>query len=378
MARQRKQSSVREEARMRDFIAAAPHRVACLIFPGSGSFDVAAASEIFSTANGQLARDHGIARQAYTFEVIAPEPGPVTMEIGIKLVPDWTIESISPAQATKRIDTLLISGGCWDPVEAAVKNPRLIEWIKAVAPKIKRVVSFCTGAFIVAEAGLAKTMATTHWAHCDRFRARYPDLQVKADNIYIKEENIYWSAGGTSAMDLTLALVEEDLGRKLAMNVARRLVMFLKRPGGQSQFSTALLAQTASSDTLSDLLDWIADNLEEDLSVESLAGRAGMSPRNFARVFSSETGLTPAKFVERARLERARQLIEETHLSLLTIAERAGFESDQQLRRTFVRWLGVTPADYVARFRTQDRVHITSKLHIPVPLNYDTSQPWLP
>jgi transcriptional regulator GlxA family with amidase domain len=378
MPRHRKRSTVREEEQLKAFVGAGPHRIACIVFPGSGSFDVAAAAEIFSTANGQLQRDHGIASNPYVFEVIAPGAGPVTMEMGLKLVPDWSIDAVDPASAAKRIDTLLISGGCWDPVEAAANNQRLISWIKAVAPKIKRIVSYCTGAFLLAEAGLAKSAATTHWAHCDRFRERYPHLQVKADNIYVKEGNVYWSAGATAAMDLTLALIEEDLGHKLAMNVARRMVMFLKRPGGQSQFSTALLAQTAATDSLRGLPAWIANNLDADLSVEALAARVAMSPRNFARVFLAETGLTPAKYVERARLERARQLIEETGLPIATLAAKAGFESDQQMRRTFVRWLGVTPADYVERFGRVGGDTPFAIITAASRSRHEQAQPWLP
>jgi len=360
----------REEDKVKAFLAKGPHVVSVLIYPGASAYDVAAAAEVFSTANGQLRRERGVNRDAYAVEVIAPGPGAITLEMGLKVVPDRTILS-----GDRHIDTLFLSGGCWEPIEATLANRELISWIKRTATKSTRIASMCTGAFLLAETGLAMKSVTTHWAQCERLRQKYPHLQVSADNIYIKDGNVYSSAGGTAAMDLALSMVEEDLGRKLAMNVARRLVMFLKRPGGQSQFSTALLAQTASSDALADLPEWIADNLAEDLSVEALAKKAAMSPRNFARVFSAETGLTPAKYVERARLERARQLIEDTALPLLSVASRAGFESDQQLRRTFVRWLGVTPADYVARFRPDDRSALTGH---SLPRLHEVSQPWLP
>jgi transcriptional regulator GlxA family with amidase domain len=358
---------------LKAFMAKAPHVISVLIYPGASAYDAGAVAEVFSTANGQLRRERGVNADAYQVEVVSSVPGPVTMEMGLKLMPDRTIKD--PARA---VDTLFLSGGCWDPIEAAAADQPLISWIKRAAAKSARVASMCTGAFLLAEAGLVKGNVTTHWAQCERMRQKYPDLRVSADNIYLKEGNIYSSAGGTAAMDLALALVEENLGRKLAMNVARRMVMFLKRPGGQSQFSTALLAQTASSDALSDLPEWIAENLDADLSVEALAGRAGMSPRNFARVFTAETGLTPAKYVERARLECARQLIEDTTLPLLTVAGRSGFESDQQLRRTFVRWLGVTPADYVERFRADERASINGiNGHRAMPRT-DAPQPWLP
>ncbi|MBL8642549.1 MAG: helix-turn-helix domain-containing protein [Rhodospirillaceae bacterium] len=342
----RKTSNTRDSEQLRAFIASAPHVISILVYPGCSSYEVSAPGEVFSTANGQLRRELGIDKDVYALEVVTSVPGVVEMEMGVKMLGDRTI-----TDPHRKVDTLLLSGACLDPVQAAVANKDVIAWIQKAAPKARRIASMCTGAFLLAEAGLATGNVTTHWAHCELLRKTYPDLKVNADNIYIRDGNIYSSAGSTSVMDLALALVEEDLGRKLAMNVARRLVMFLKRPGGQSQFSTALLAQTQSTDALKDLPEWIADNLDEDLSVEALAERVGMSPRNFARVFTAETKLTPAKYVERARLERARQLIEETKLPLLSVAAKAGFESDQQLRRTFVRWLGVTPAEYLDRFR---------------------------
>lgn len=374
MRRHASRDKARDEEKLRQFIASGPHLASVLIFPGASAYDVGAVAEVFSTANGQVRRERGINRDVYDVEVVSSTAGPVTLEMGLKMMPDITIR-----EQSRKIDTLLLSGGCWDPMDAALADREMIGWIKRTAGKVRRVASLCTGAFLLAEAGLAKNAVTTHWAQCDRLRARYPHLTVSADNIYLKDGNIYSSAGSTSAMDLALALVEEDLGRKLAMNVARRLVMFLKRPGGQSQFSTALLAQTASTDSLRDLPEWIIDNLEKDLSVEAMAERVGMSPRNFARVFAAETGLTPAKYVERARLERARQLIEETALPLLTVASGAGFESDQHLRRTFVRWLGVTPADYMARFRHPPReISVRSFPKGALPIPREAMQPWLP
>jgi transcriptional regulator GlxA family with amidase domain len=374
----RRTTSIRTDERLHHFVASGPHTISILVYPGCSSYEIAAPAEVFSTANGQLRRELGLDKDVYKLEIVASVAGPIEMEMGVKMMPDRVI-----TEPARKVDTLMLSGACLDPMQAAVANPDIIAWIQKAAPKARRVAAMCTGAFLLAEAGLAKGNVTTHWAHCELLRKTYPHLQVHADNIYIKEGNIYSSAGSTSAMDLALALVEEDLGRKLAMNVARRLVMFLKRPGGQSQFSTALLAQTQSTDALRDLPEWIADNLNENLSVEALAERVGMSPRNFARVFTAETKLTPAKYVERARLERARQLIEDTSLPLLTVASKAGFESDQQLRRTFTRWLGVTPAEYVERFRNNGR-------NLSLPLvgpklkksalrsAPEETQPWLP
>lgn len=359
------------EAEIRDHIAVGPHTVAIVIYPGVGPYDVAAAAEVFSTANGQVRRERGTNHDVYRFETVSTVPGPVVTEMGLKLVPDRTV-----ADPPSQIDTLLISGSCWDPMQAALADATLIRWLQDNAPKARRIVSMCTGAFLLAAAGLARRSVTTHWAQCDRLRELFPHLDVRADNIYVKDGNVYSSSGSTAAMDLMLALVEEDLGHATAMNVARRLVMFLKRPGGQSQFSAALLAQTATTDSLRDLVSWIADHLDEDLSVEILAARAGMSPRNFARVFQAETKSTPAKYVERARLEHARQLIEQTGLPLTTIARRSGF-NDQQMRRAFARWLGVSPADYVERFRTS-ALHGDGASAVRGIRQSERERPWLP
>lgn len=359
----RKTKPVRDQDLIRAFLAKAPHVVSTLIFPGASSYYVSGAAEVFSTANGHLQRDWGAKGDVYVLDVVAPTTAPVTMDMGLRMLPDRTVKD-----PVRGVGTLLLSAGSSAGIDGALADKDVMSWIKRTAAKADRVASMCTGAFLLAEAGLVKDSITTHWGACDRMRQRFPHLSVNGDSIYVKDGNIYSSAGSTAAMDLALALVEEDLGRKLAMNVARDLVMFLKRPGGQSQFSTALLAQAANTDSLRDLPEWIADNLDEDLSVEALARRAGMSPRNFARIFTAETKLTPAKYVERARLERARQLMEDTKMPLLSVATKAGFESHQQLRRTFVRWLGVTPAEYIDRFMGNGALHN----------GHPAAQPWLP
>lgn len=368
-----KRTRISEEQASRDFIAAAPHRVAIIVYPGLSAFDALGTAELLSTANAQAKREGRTDRDIYSLEIIAPRPGLVTLEMGVQLMPHRAM-----TESAKPIDTLIISGGNKEPVDLARQDSFFIEWLRTAAPACKRVVSMCTGAFLLAECGLARSGVTTHWAHCDRMREKFPDLEVFADRIFVKEGNVYSSAGGMAAMDLVLALIEEDLGRKLAMNVARRMVMFLKRPGGQAQFSATLLAQSADSDSLRGIPEWIADHLDEDLSVEALADRAAMSPRNFARVFAVETGLTPAKYVERARLENARVLIEQTRQPLSRVAEKSGFESEQQMRRAFVRWLGVTPADYVERFRISSfdgGLIVSPKSRRP---ERGREQPWLP
>ena len=211
--------------------------------------------------------------------------------------------------------------------------------------------SVCTGAFVLAEAGLLDGhRATTHWASCDRLAERYTDVSVERDPIFVRDGNVYTSAGVTAGMDLALALVEEDLGRRTALEVARWLVLFVKRPGGQSQFSSQLAAQTAAREPLRDLQEWIAGNLDGDLSVPALADRAHMSERNFARAFRRELGLTPAAYVEVARVEAARIALESSATPVDVVAAQTGFGTVETMRRAFHRRLGVGPAAYRARF----------------------------
>ena len=211
----------------------------------------------------------------------------------------------------------------------------------------------CSGAFLLAEAGLLDgRRATTHWDACAALAARYPSVRVEPDPIFVRDGRVYTSAGVTAGMDLALALVEEDCGRELALAVARRLVFFLKRPGGQSQFSAQLSAQIAEREQLRDLQSWIVEYPEADLSVEALARRVAMSPRNFARVFAREAGITPARFVERVRVEAARRRLVESTSNVDSVAEACGFGSAETLRRAFLRSVHVSPAAYRNRFAT--------------------------
>ena len=212
--------------------------------------------------------------------------------------------------------------------------------------------SVCTGAFLLARAGLLEgRRATTHWSACAQLASRYPGVEVDPDPIFVRHGPVITSAGVTAGMDLALALVEEDLGRELALEVARWLVLFVKRPGGQAQFSAALAAQAAGREPLRELQDWIPGHLEADLSVPALARRACMSERNFARAFRHETGLTPAAYVELTRVERARMELESGELPVEVVARRAGFGTVETMRRAFRRRVGVSPADYRQRFR---------------------------
>jgi transcriptional regulator GlxA family with amidase domain len=252
---------------------------------------------------------------------------------------------------TKRgeaLDTLLVAGG--EGVDAAAENPVLIEWVRYRAAEARRVASVCTGAFMLAAVGLLDgRRAATHWKYCAKLAQRYPLVRVESDPIYVCDGSIWTSAGVTAGIDLALALVEEDLGRSLALAVARYLVVFLKRPGGQAQFSAALALQ-AADDKFGALHHWINQHLAGDLSLSVLADQAGMSERSFSRHYAEATGQTPARAIERLRLEAAQRLLSETRVPVKRIAQRCGFGSEETMRRSFHRLIDITPQDYRDRF----------------------------
>jgi transcriptional regulator GlxA family with amidase domain len=226
----------------------------------------------------------------------------------------------------------------------------LVEWLTVRAGAARRTASVCTGAFLLAATGLLdRRRAVTHWEYCDLLRRRHPDVRVERDPIFVHDGPIWSSAGVTAGIDLSLALVEEDLGRAIALAVARYLVVFLKRPGGQAQFSAALSLQSAD-DHFADLNGWLMEHLAEDLPLSRLAAQAAMSERTFLRRYREATGLTPARAIERLRVEAARQFLAETRLPSKRIAARCGFGSEETMRRSFVRLQGVSPQDYRQRF----------------------------
>jgi len=336
------------EHRTRRSRPAAPtvRHVAILTYPGGQTLDVTGPFEVFATANRFAPATTGretAAAPAYSIEVLAPQAGPVAMHSGLELVAARGYGAVRGP-----LDTLIVAGG---DARRAAQDARLLRWLTRLEPRVRRLASVCTGAFILAAAGIldGRTVAT-HWASTAALARRYPRVSVDADALFVRDGHVYTSAGVTAGMDLALALVEDDLGRGVALNVARQLVLFLKRPGGQSQFSTHLAAQMIDQGPLRDLPEWILANLEADLSVEALASHAGMSPRNFARVFTQRTGVTPAKFVERARVERARHRLEDSELPVDVIAADCGFGSAERMRRTFHRHLQVVPNDYRKRF----------------------------
>jgi transcriptional regulator GlxA family with amidase domain len=243
------------------------------------------------------------------------------------------------------VDTLLVAGS----VGEMRYEEGFLDWLREQSGKARRFGSICTGALMLAKAGLLDgRRATTHWNWCEELACDYPKVKVDATPIYVREGNCYTSAGVTAGIELALALVEEDLGRQIALRVAQMMVVFLRRPAGQSQFSATLAAQTSENHSLGNLIAWLADNLTADLSIEKLARRAAMSPRNFARVFRREMRKTPGKHIEDLRLEAARRQLESSSRSLDEVANVSGFGSAEILCRVFRRRLGVTPGQYRA------------------------------
>jgi transcriptional regulator GlxA family with amidase domain len=297
------------------------------------SLDVVGPAEVFATAG------------LYDVQVVAPDPAPFSMSNGMQVVPHSGMDDVRG-----RIDTLVIAGG--RGTRRMATDPRVIEWTRAAAKRSRRVTSVCSGAFVLGAAGLLDgRRATTHWAWCDTLAGLYPDIEVERDAIFVVDENVYTSAGVTAGMDLALALVEEDLGPDVARDVAQQLVVFLRRPGGQSQFSAQIAAPPAERDSLRDVQTYIAANVAADLSVPALAERAAMSARNFARAFRRETGMTPAAYVESVRVEQARIALEGSDAQVETIARHCGFGTVETMRRAFHRRLGVGPAAYRSRFK---------------------------
>jgi transcriptional regulator GlxA family with amidase domain len=247
-----------------------------------------------------------------------------------------------------KVDTLLISGG---PGTRAPRDPQMLEWLQRMARQARRVCSICTGAFLLADAGLLEgKRATTHWRHVESFARKHPGVLWDPNPIFVQDGSIYTSAGISAGMDLALALIEEDYGSALALDVARYMVIFLRRPGSQAQFSVAMSAQAAGRKSLQELQVWIAENLSRNLSVEVLAERAAMSARNFARVFAGELGSTPARYVEKVRVEAARTQLASTDDSVEQIAQRCGFSSAELMRRSFLRHFKVAPSEYRKHF----------------------------
>ncbi len=314
-----------------------------LAYAGVNLLDVAGPAQVFATAAATQGDPGAL---AYRVSVAARPGGPTPTSTGIAIVASPLAEL-----ADQAIDTLIVAGG--PGVHATRHEPEMVAWLAARAAQARRTCSVCTGAFLLAATGLLDgRRATTHWRWSKALQARYPKVRVEADPIYVQDGAIWTSAGVSAGIDLALALVEADLGHAAALEVARTLVVFLKRPGSQAQFSAALAGQALGSGRFGDLHAWIAADLGRDLRVERLAERMAMSPRNFARAYAAATGATPAKAVEALRVEAARRLLEETSRPIGRVARQCGFGDDERMRRSFLRWIGVTPSDYRDRFRT--------------------------
>jgi transcriptional regulator GlxA family with amidase domain len=319
----------------------APRTVLIPVFDGVQSLDVTGPLEVFAGANRHLTARGG-SGPAYQIAVASPGGAPVRTSSGLTLIPDGDLAAATAPH------TLVVPGG----EGARPGNEQVAAWLRRNAPAARRITSVCTGAFLLAMAGLlAGRHVTTHWAYADALGRQFPDVTVDPEPIYVRDGVFVTSAGVTAGIDLALALVEEDVGREAALTVARHLVVFLRRPGGQAQFSAQLRAQLARRPAVREVQHWISERPGADLSVDSLAARAGLSPRQFARSFTAETGVTPGRYVDRVRLEAARQELEDTGHAVEQVARNCGYGTPEAMRRAFIRALGVSPAGYRQRFQ---------------------------
>lgn len=314
-------------------------RIAILAFPRVQLLDVAGPADVFAEAAKQLGQP-----RAYRVDVLAAVGEKLKTSSGVRLGVDGVV-----GDTRTRYDTVLVAGS--PELGDMAPDDALLAWLRDQAGRVRRIGSVCTGAFVLAAAGLLSgRRVTTHWNSAERLARENPDVDVHPDSIYARDGNLYTSAGVTAGMDLALALVEEDHGRDLALKVARELVMFLKRPGGQSQFSAHLAAQANEKSVIGRVQQHILANLGADLSVPALAERASMSERNFARLFRAEAGVTPADYVERARMEAAVRMLQQKDVPLKKLAAAVGYANADVFRRAFARRVGALPAEYRRRF----------------------------
>lgn len=313
--------------------------IGLLVYEGVQSLDLTGPMDVFAAANQQA----GGKRKPYTLCTIGLGADPVRTEGGLTIVPD------SALPAAPALDTLLIPGGAGSRVVDA--DAGLLAWIRTRSATVRRVVSICTGLYILAATGLVDgRRVTTHWQHAADLARRYPRVRMDADQLFVRDGRFHTSGGLTAGIDLALALVEEDLGPGVALAVARELVMYLKRPGNQAQFSAPLDAQTRGSGRMGQFVDWLLDHLDEDLGIDRLADRMAMSPRHFRRVFAETFGSTPAAYIERLRLERACILLTSGALTVDRVAPAVGFASADAFRRAFRSRYRVSPVEYRERF----------------------------
>lgn len=323
-------------------------KTACLVFPDVMSLDVTGPVQVFASANVELQRQGRAA--VYQPLLLGESLEPVASSCGIRLGVDACWHGLAPAE----LDTLLVPGG--QGVDVQRQNPALLAWLRRAEGEVRRLGSVCSGALLLAEAGLLQGhRATTHWADVPSLQ-RFADVEVQGDRLHTfdpedaQASHLFTSAGVTAGIDLALALVEADLGRPLALAVAQRLVMFLRRPGGQAQFSPLLTPSAGRVQRLARLLEWIPAHLADDLSIEALAFQAHMTPRTLCRLFKQEVGMGPGRYVEQVRLEAARNLLLDGQASVATTARLTGFGHPENLRRTFQKRLSVSPSELAERF----------------------------
>src|SRR6202158_1204950 len=318
-------------------------RIVIAVYEGVSLLDLAGPLEAFQVASGFGGSRES--RRTYECSGVSIRGGPFRTADGVELVTD-SVRSLS----RKPIDTLIVPGGF--AVDDVTRDRAMVQWVRRRAASCRRVCSVCVGSFLLAAAApLDGRRVATHWMHAPLLATRHPRVTVEPDAIFVRDGAIWSSAGVTTGIDLALALIEQDAGREVAMNVARILVVYLKRAGGQSQYSALLAAQAESdSESFSELERWIVEHLKSDRSVNALANRVHMSPRNFARVYAAKRGRTPAKTVEAIRVDAARRRLEETDDRIKSIAEGCGFTSEEQMRCAFLRILRIPPRDYRRRF----------------------------
>ena len=317
-----------------------PRSIGVLIYPGFELLDAAGPISAFGNANH-------FAPGAYSVSVLAPEPGAVTSDSGVAM------HAVPLPKAP--LDTLIVSGGREWRV-AALSTPTMA-WLKTAARRARRVASVCTGAFVMAQAGLLNgARATTHWDHCAELARYFPEVSVAPDRIFTHTGKVWTSAGVTAGIDLALALIGEDFGEAIARRTAQELVVYHRRPGGQSQFS-ALIEMDRQDGRFAELLDWMRSRLNEPLTVERLADQAAMSPRHFSRAFTAETGLTPARAVERLRVEAARAQVESSSDPIEHIGDAVGFTDPERMRRAFLRAFGQSPQTLRRSVRSAEATH---------------------
>lgn len=334
-----------KDAHMTPHSATAPNRKALLvIYPGFKALEAIGVLAVLSYA-GQHLREAGL-NGGYDVTIAAPVAGSVQSDTLMSL------EARSGLPKDAPLDTVFIVGA--QKIEQVLESePALVNWCRNRAVEAKRFAALCTGSFVLAAAGqLEGRRAATHWNYADRLQRLFPKVVVDADAIFIQDGSLWTSAGVTAAIDLALAFVEQDFGRDIALKVARDMVMYLKRPGGQSQFSTMLTGQMTGSSRMGDIRTWVDMHFDQPLTLNDMAAQAGLSVRSFSRTFAAEVGDSPMAYLEGLRCERAKTLLLDTDLPLKTVAYRAGFRSDEQMRKVFRRRYSLSPRDYRARFKT--------------------------